>query len=228
MVLVIVALLISGLMVGISAQRSLTENSDVQHQLENIRETLLGYAIANGRLPCPAKPDLSNTIDDPALGTEDRLDKTSPCNRTFGVLPWVSLGLQETDPWGNRFTYFASEKFTGALVPGGQASFTLSTGSPDTDPADNAGTANIKALSSNSGNIASDLPAVIVSHGKQAAGAWTTGGNKLLGALGDEKENSDTTQTFVARIPNDSFDDQLIWVPQTILKSRMVAAGRLP
>lgn len=60
MVLIIVALLSTGLLFGVSAQRSVAENADAQRQLENIRETLLGFAIANGRLPCPAVPTLAS------------------------------------------------------------------------------------------------------------------------------------------------------------------------
>ena len=58
-VLVIVALLTSGLLLGVSAQRNAAENVDAQRQLENIRETLIGFALTRGRLPCPA---LSNLV----------------------------------------------------------------------------------------------------------------------------------------------------------------------
>ena len=34
--------------------------------------------------------------------------------------------------------------------------------------------------------------------------------------------------TFVSHTPSDSFDDLLIWIVPSILKSKMVAAGRLP
>ena len=125
-VLVIVALLTSGLLLGISAQRNAAENIDAQRQMETIREALTGFALTRGRLPCPAQPGLANT--DANAGIEN-------CAQQHGVLPWVTLGLPETDPWGNRFTYFASSKFTAALAAGTQASFTLLTG----DPPDNAG-----------------------------------------------------------------------------------------
>ena len=214
-VLVIVALLTSGLLLGISAQRNATENIDAQHQLENIRDALLGFAMANGRLPCPALQNLANT--DTNAGLEN-------CAQQHGVIPWATLGLPETDPWGNRFTYFVSSKFTAALSGGAQASFTLATGvAPDT-----AGLANIKEFGSSTNYIASDLPAVIVSHGSRAAGAWQPGGNQLPGAISDELENANANLTFVSHTPSDSFDDLLIWIPSSILKSKMVAAGRLP
>ncbi|MGA9393922.1 MAG: type II secretion system protein [Azonexus sp.] len=214
-VLVIVALLTSGMLLGISAQRNATETIDAQRQQENIRDALLGFAMANGRLPCPALPNLANT--DANAGREN-------CAQPHGVLPWATLGLPETDPWGNRFTYFASSKFTAALSAGTQASFTLATGvAPDT-----AGLANIKELGSSGNYIASDLPAVIVSHGSRTAGAWQPGGNQLPGAINDELENANADLTFVSRTPSDSFDDILMWIPSSVLKAKMVAAGRLP
>jgi len=203
-VLVIVALLTSGLLLGVSAQRNAAENVDARRQLDNIREALLGYAMANGHLPCPADPNGTP-------GREDRplVPPYSDCNgnRTFGVLPWADLGLPETDPWGNRFTYFASSSFTKAVQPGALASFTLAT----------VGNANIKDSASNSANIASDIPAVIVSHGSNGAGT-----------AGDELENANSTLTFVSRTPGTSFDDLVIWIAPSILMSKMVAAGRLP
>ena len=214
-VLVIVALLTSGMLLGISAQRNATETIDAQRQQENIRDALLGFAMANGRLPCPALPNLANT--DANAGREN-------CAQPHGVLPWATLGLPETDPWGNRFTYFASSKFTAALSAGTQASFTLASGvAPDT-----SGLANIKELGSSGNYIASDLPAVIVSHGSRAAGAWQPGGNQLPGAINDELENANANLTFVSRTPSDSFDDILMWIPSSVLKAKMVAAGRLP
>lgn len=107
-VLVIVGLLTGGLLLGIAAQRNAAETSEARRQLENIREALLGYAMANGRLPCPAPATLPNS--DAGAGVA----ATPPCDNAgqHGVLPWVTLGLPETDPWGNRFTYTVSSAFT--------------------------------------------------------------------------------------------------------------------
>lgn len=172
-------------------------------------------------LPCPAPANL------PAGNANAGLAPAPPCtgNTQYGVIPWVTLGLPETDPWGNRFTYFVSQKFTAALSGSAQASFTLTTGSPNAVPADNAGTANIV----NGGtSVASDLPAVIVSHGKRGAGAFTPAGSQIPGASGDEAENADNDLSFVSRTPNDSFDDLVAWIIPSVLKSRMVAVGKLP
>lgn len=213
-VLVIVALLTSGLLMGISAQRSTAENADAQRQLENIREALLGYAMANGRLPCPALANLPNTDVNAGIAP------APPCDNAlrYGVVPWVTLGLPETDPWGRRFTYYASSDFTAALAGGTLASFTLAT----------LGNANIKDSAGSSANIASEIPAVVVSHGSNGAGAWQPDGTQLGGAAGDELENANNTLTFVSHVPSSGFDDLVTWIVPSILKSKMVAAGRLP
>jgi prepilin-type N-terminal cleavage/methylation domain-containing protein len=208
-VLVIVALLASGLLVGIAAQRNAAETIDAQRQLENIRETLTGFALTHGRLPCPALPNLASS--DANAGVEN-------CAQPHGVLPWVTLGLPEVDPWGRRFTYYAHGSFTAALPSGALASFTL----------DTVGNANVKASSGSSGNVASDLPAVVVSHGSRGAGAWQPNGSQLPGVSGDEAENADTDLTFISRTQDGSFDDLVTWIVPSILKSKMVAAGRLP
>jgi len=72
------------------------------------------------------------------------------------------------------------------------------------------------------------LPAVIVSHGPRPSGAWLPNGSQIAGASGDEAENANANTTFVAHAPTPTFDDQLIWIVPAILKSRMVAAGKLP
>jgi hypothetical protein len=58
--------------------------------------------------------------------------------------------------------------------------------------------------------------------------AYQPTGNRLAVGIDDELENADADLTFVARIPSDSFDDLVTWIVPSILKSRMVAAGRLP
>jgi len=130
-VLVIVALLASGLLVGIAAQRNAAETIDAQRQLENVRETLTGFALTHGRLPCPALPNLASS--DANAGVEN-------CAQPHGVLPWVTLGVPEVDPWGRRFTYYAHGSFTAAVPGGALASFTL----------DTVGNANVKASSGSS------------------------------------------------------------------------------
>ena len=69
---------------------------------------------------------------------------------------------------------------------------------------------------------------MIVSHGKRGNGAYQSSGIKLPDPVGNEAENSDADLIFISQTPNDSFDDQVAWIASTVLKSRLVAVGRLP
>lgn len=223
-VLVIVALLSSGLMMGLSGQRDQAMNKESQQQFDLIRDALLGHAMSNGRLPCPANPVLTaeNGGGKEAVTcspADCSGDKT--CSLEHGVIPWLALGLKETDPWGNRFTYFVGKEFSNPLTKaesdaGLRTRFTLET----------KGRANIQDGAGH--EIASDLPAVIVSHGNHSAGAYQPTGVQLPGAAGDEAENANATLTFIAHTPSDNFDDLVTWIIPTVLKSRMVAVGKLP
>lgn len=213
-VLIIVALLTGGLLLGVTAQRNAAEVVDARARLDAIREALLGYAMANGRLPCPALGNLPS--GNPAAGVAP----LPPCDNALqhGVIPWVTLGVPEVDPWGQRYTYYANSAFTGALAVGALASFTMATN----------GNANVKESTGTAANIAADLPAVVVSHGSRGNGGWRPDGTQVPGATGDEQENANGNLTFVSRTIGDSFDDLLTWIAPNILKAKMVAAGRLP
>lgn len=220
-VLVIVALLSGGLMLGLSAQREAAAYQETQRQLDNAKEALLGFAISNGRLPCPAAG--SRVSGSAGAGMEDCLI-VSNVHQRHGVLPWATLGLPETDAWDRRLSYFVSVKFSTPLVAGALSSFTMSTGvAPD-----NAGTANVKLTATSTSNIASDLAAVVVSHGSRGLGGYTTGGSLVAGAAGDEAENADADLTFVAHTQSMDFDDLVAWITPALLKARLVAVGKLP
>lgn len=219
-VLVIFALLAGGLMMSLTTQQEIQRLSEVRRQLADIREALIGYVVANGRLPPPADPAIASG----AAGA-GALDE----GRTAGVLPWATLGLPETDPWGQRFTYRVAPLFadpiTSNTVPAckdpplppapAQASFVLcSLGNID--------------ITDGSVNIATELPAVVISHGRNGFGGYRSDGSQMAGAAGDELENADADLTFVSRTHGPDFDDEATWLPLPILMSRMIAAGRLP
>lgn len=228
-VLVIIAFLTGGLLMGITAQRASAENSDAQRQLDNIREALIGFAMAYGRLPCPANLTIPTTggagSEELACSPLDCSTTDRVCSLEYGSIPWSTLGLPETDPWNSRFTYFVGKEFSNPLTQaeknkGVRARFKL----------DTEGRANIEDGAGN--RIAIKVPAVIVSHGSRNFGAYQSSGNQIAGAAGDELENTDietaTTQIFVSRTPGNDFDDQVTWIAPGVLMAKMVAAGWLP
>lgn len=97
-VLLIVALLAGGALTLFKAQLSYSHTAEVREQLREARQALLNYAAANQKLPCPAT--------DPANGLPDA---SCPVK---GLLPWSSLGLVSTDPWGQPLHYAVTPAFT--------------------------------------------------------------------------------------------------------------------
>lgn len=216
-VLALIGLLVGMMVVPLSTQVDQQRIGETQRKLDLIREAVTGFAVANGRLPCPATATTANTTA--GAGTENRL--AGACVNPEGVMPWATLGLSETDAWGNRFTYRITLIFADDPVAGMLASFSL------TDPGDitvNNGVVNGSIV------IATNIPALFVSHGKNGLGAYRPDGTQVGGAAGDELENAnaDLARIFVSRIPSPDFDDLVSWVPLNVLKSRMVASNRLP
>ncbi|MDR2188858.1 MAG: type II secretion system GspH family protein [Azonexus sp.] len=220
-VLVIFTLLAGGLMMTLSAQQETRRLTEVRRQLADIREALIGYALANGRLPPAADPTLASGTVGAGVATED-LEK--------GVLPWATLGLPETDPWGQRFTYRVVPEFADKIdentvpkcdppastpPPPVQASFAL------------CSQGNI-TVADGTANIATELPVIVISHGRNGLGGYGRDGKRRSGAAGNELENADDNTNFVSRPQSPDFDDEVTWVPLPILMSRMVTTGRLP
>ena len=117
-VLLIVALLIGGMLVPLSAQRDIQNINDTQRQLASINEALLGFAADQRRLPCPAIPNTTG-IENPVGG--------GACTNNFdGFLPAITLGLSSTDAqgyaidaWGNRIRYSVTNVNTNAFTTSG-------------------------------------------------------------------------------------------------------------
>lgn len=203
----IVGLLAGTLLIGLAAQREAADCRAAQRQLDDAGEALLGFAITYGRLPCPARPQLVSGQD--GAGIAD-----CPAGE-HGVLPWVTLGLPETDPWGRRLTYYAQAEFTALPTAGAQAGFELETAGKG------------KVLDAAGQTTAEELPAIVVSHGPRGGGAYL-GDGRQLAASGEEAENADADTRFVAHPPSKEFDDLVAWVVPGVLKARLVAVGRLP
>jgi type II secretory pathway pseudopilin PulG len=226
LVIFILALLLSSLLVPLGTQVDQSNISATQKSLDDVKEALIGFALANGRLPCPADPTIST-------GQLNAGVERATCTgaNVNGVLPWTTLGVNETDAWGRRYTYRVTAIFAdaisttfGASCPAGttamQSSFALCSQGDITVT-----------------NGATQIPAVVVSHGKDGYGAYTTSGTQMptTGAGPDELENTNANTTFVSRPYTDNpaatggaFDDIVVWITPNILLNRMVAAGKLP
>jgi prepilin-type N-terminal cleavage/methylation domain-containing protein len=224
-VVAVIALLLGSLLVPLTTQVEQRNTSAAQKQLDEVREALIGFALVEGRLPRPAT-SLTDGREAPECGS------VQACT---GYLPWTTLGVSKTDPWGKMFRYSVVPEFAAQTTK-----FSFST-----SPA--GGYKTVVATTGAGVPLAEDLVAVVLSYSGRNWGTTTDGQ-----ALGDDSTTNvdeDTNNTrfsscdgagipctgFVARAPANNtsaaggeFDDLLVWVPRSILFSRMVQAGRLP
>ena len=236
MVLLIIGLLLGGLMPTLTTQMEVQRINETRKQMEDIQQALLGFAIANGRLPCPADPAIATGQANAGIEATTGIGSAMTCtnvgnNAARGVLPWATLGVPETDAWGNRYTYRVSRDFADAL---GSATYGGCTPSPTPTLATFAlcSSGNLDVLVASGGtSLVSNVPSVVISHGKNGAGAYTQLGTQLsISSDADEQENSDGSadNNYVSKTPTPSFDDHILWLSPNILFNRMVAAGKLP
>lgn len=236
-VLVIIGLLLGGMLMPLSAQMDQRRNSETQKALDEINQALIGFAVANGRLPCPASATTATGAA--GAGLEPTPIVAGGCASPAGVLPWATLGVNEADAWGNRYTYRVTTEF--ARAASGQTTFTGTNCPPPANPLYAAfalcSQGNMTLLSTGGGStISSNVPAVVISHGKNGNGAYTSQGTQLSpGADADELDNQLTTggtatanTNFISKTPTATFDDLATWVSPNILFNRMVTAGKLP
>lgn len=199
-----IALIVFGLLAVLGLQQYRIQEAQqkalrLQRDESDIRDHVLGFLVTHGRLPCPAPLG--------GLGEEN-------CALTQGELPWATLGVGSIDPWGQPYRYFAAAAFTRPPLAGRLAGFDLEAGvAPN-----NAGLANIRALSAHGGQrIAIDIAAVIISRGPLASARGS-----------DEQENQDNDLEFVSDAESPDFDDRLFWLGPALLKSRLISVGKLP
>ena len=231
-VLLIMGFLLGALMTPMGAQRESNNIKQAKKEINTIQEAIYGFAIANGRMPCPAQP--GSGAENPAGG--------GICNNNSrGFVPSASLGLDGNvncdglllDPWGNPYRYSVTNNNAGgAATPdfttvGDIAAVTPAALNPDI---------RICTTSACAANLTSEAVAVIYSMGSN----WST-----LGGL-DETENAETTIASTCGLPdyavgNDNtyvshdrieaganqFNDIVSWISANILYAKLLAAGVL-
>lgn len=197
-VLIIFGLFLSATLIPLSAQRDLSDYRTSRADLEQIKEALYGYALTNGKLPCP------DTIGND--GVIDTCPSTS--GSTGGDIPWATLGVPKTDPWNNPYHYRVSNTFT--------TNFSLSS----------AGNLDVKMSSSPANLVANNVPVVVYSSGKNGAIQPPPASN--ADEVENTTVGSKNDSTFVSHDITTDFDDIVIWIPPTILFNKMVSAGKLP
>jgi len=232
MVMLIMALLLGSLLAPLTAQIDQQKITETKKSLAEIREALIGFAIINGRLPCPSdKTTASGSVNAGGIEAGKEVLSCTTDATNSGVVPWVTLGVRETDAWGRRFTYRVNSAFAT------NAPFFSLTSLGTLDVYSTASGATPACPADFSGRIATNVPAIIISHGKNGFGAYTSQGGAPMSTTGadvSEKENADVESCYMEKEIDlnpstaPTYDDVLIWIPPTILFNRMVAAGKLP
>ena len=218
----IIVLLLGSILVPLTTQVEQRQISDTQRSLEEIKEALIGFSVANGYLPCPDITSGTNAND----GAEDVTGTN--CTSAEGNVPWATLGVASSDAWGNRFRYRVDTDFTNRSTLFGFSSSadlqvcttaTCSTTSPEI------------TLTQSGPNGA---PAVILSHGRNGLGAINANTSipNPAPTSANELENTNNDNRFVNRVANTAsgseFDDIVTWLSRYALLNRMVTAGKLP
>ncbi len=150
--------------------------------LTQAREALMGFALANGRLPRPALSG-TNGSERAACGSE------AICT---GLLPWATLGVSKRDAWTKVLRYSVTPAFA-------NAPFVATTTGTKKIQTRNA----VGALT----DVSVNVPAVLFSHGKANLGTTDAGtaiANQSAGATNID-EISNNTGTVGASTPGTTF-----------------------
>ncbi len=199
-VLVIVGLLLSAFLTPLLAQFEQSRNAEARRDLAEIKEALLGFAVINGRMPCP---------DVDGNGTDDGCLNTNTNATTGGNVPWITLNTKQLDPWGRRYRYRVNNAFSGAFV--------LTT----------AGAVGgiIRVCTTNvcGATEANNVPLVIFSTGQN-------GGVLPPAGLDEQENVDADIDFVSHDFTNGAggFDDIVVWISTNVLMNRMVSVGRLP
>lgn len=237
--LAIAAIVAAGIAMPLAAQVQLRRYEETRRGFDEAREALLGFAVANARLPCPAS-ETSAGLESFAPGGDA---SNGDCSNFYdGFLPGAALVLAPLDAQGfvrdawqtqrNRIRYAV---FGGGAAVNGVVNPLTRANGMQAATLGGIGNAShfVFICSSAAGTSGSGCgPAsnqltrraafVLLSLGPNAPDTPPAGS--------DEARNLSGEAVFVSREMggNAGFDDLIQWVPVHIVVSRLVVAGRLP
>jgi prepilin-type N-terminal cleavage/methylation domain-containing protein len=240
-VLAILGLLLVTAMYTLQAQQEQRSREETQRRLEQAREAILGYAVANGRLPCPANG---------ATGVQSEVTAgAGDCTGYVGFLPAATIGFQPVDTsgfgldaWNNRLRYAVAQNVSACTGTSALPHFTSKTNMKANGmscrPSDTQLLVCKSTQSTPAPAVGSCGPAdnVVTNQGTVVLVIFSTGPNfaTATGVRPDETENTDGDTLFISHTPQPDgasggeFDDMLVWVPVGTLYGRLASAGILP
>lgn len=235
-VIAIIALLIGGAMATLSSIVDQRNNEEATKRLNAAVDALIGYAVVNKRLPCPAVGG--------ATGVESPAGGAAACTNPYGgFLPAQTIGFTPVDtsgygvdPWGNRIRYAVSATITGTgcvTTPHFTNQTNLKAQGVGCKPNDldvfcSTAGAGVNASCNNATRVADQNTIVflVFSTGKNGSTAAAQGN--------DDTANTDGNANFVNRFQSTSdsnlgaFGDIMVMMPVGVFYQKLISAGVLP
>jgi prepilin-type N-terminal cleavage/methylation domain-containing protein len=227
--LFVVSVLLTGIVSSLAVHVERRRVVETKRQLDEVREALIGFAIANKRLPRPADAyghEISNCTTDAAC---------------TGNIPWATLAVPKLDAFDKVIRYSVTPVLANAVGNAINGITLTSIGNKDVYSSSQS--------TAISGDVANNAMAVIWSHGNRNFGSFTDGtlvanastGNldeiaNISGSIGSGQAGT----RFVSHVPSKAdyrdaansatgeFDDIVVWLPTATVIARLTAAGRIP
>ena len=206
-VMIILGTLLGGLIVPLATQHDAAKRKEVEAQLDEIHNALLGFAASTGRLPCPSTAA--------SAGQSAPNTATLACTSAHGFVPARTLGIVGStgggnlliDPWQNPIRYSLS------TAGGGAYSNNITQGLvPDFQICAQSACANV---------LADNVVAVV----------FSTGDDGTVTTSVDQLENTDGDVLFVERTLSEAagaeFNDHLVWLSPNTLIYQLVKSGQI-
>lgn len=246
-VLVILGFVLGALLLPLQAQRQQLAQSQTEITLETAKRALLGYAQAQGRLPCPATNNGSGVFPDDSPVPNPLAGGV--CDKQLGFLPAAALGVQPIDAqgfaidaWNNRIMYAVDQSSSTSAPP--------NTATPDFTTNNSTDSMNIVGLSSlvpelRVCNSATGIQASACSSGTETNYAinnavvviYSLGPSGSQASGGSDENINSKVPTSIKKVfvshdvrsndPNGEFDHMVVWISPYVLYNAMIQAGQL-
>lgn len=242
-VFLIIGALLSYTFMPLRAQLETANIKEARGKLAEIEQAIYGFAIANGRLPCPTLPGEG--------GLSMPQDPPDACDSYIGFVPSGTLGLKGeancdgllVDPWGRPYRYSVTDNdFDGGgiddfVVSNELSNVGINNAAPDLRVCRNLGAACNSATAA-ADIIADNVVAVIFSMGTKGRANSTAEnenageGGTLASTCGLSAYPIGNDRFYYAanrrEIAGQEFDDNLIWISPHILYGKLLQAGQIP
>lgn len=256
-VLVIISVLLAIVAVPVATQVEQRRREETSKQLDGVKEALIGFAMSNGRLPCPALLNTGACISGRECFCAEQSGTSGTCTPVLikptpyigrcaafgtasnslqvGFLPAATLGVTPTDANGYALDAFNTSAnqiyYAVARNTVGGISFPLTAddGIKNATMSKFAGATLLTVCPTSS--LTCTSTSSLTSFAPFVVFSRAKNANVAFAALSAKEQanlDNDSGYIFVAGDPVSDFDDILTWTSVNTLFARMVQAGKLP